>query len=198
MRFLVVYCHPDEESFCSSLRHAATSALEQAGHEVHLIDLYAEGFDPVLSERERATYNTDPETNAAALEDHVTAIDRCDALAFIYPTWFHGPPAMLKGWLERTWLPGRCFEIPSGKGKAAQSKMRRVRRLVVVTTSGAPRWWLWLIGDPGRKLFARGLRLLFAWNCRTNWLQMYSINNSTHDDRQRFLNRVSTKLKGIR
>ncbi|MEO0531992.1 MAG: NAD(P)H-dependent oxidoreductase [Planctomycetota bacterium] len=197
MRFLVVYCHPNEESFCAALRTAAVSALEEAGHDVDLIDLYAEGFDPVLSAEERATYNTNPEANVASVEEHVAAIDRCDALAFIYPTWFHGPPAMLKGWLERTWLPGRCFEIPSGKGKAARSKMRRIRRLVVVTTSGAPSWWLWLIGDPGRKLFARGLRLLFAWNCRTTWLQLYSINNTTHDDRQRFLNRVSAKLRGI-
>lgn len=196
MRFLVVYCHPDNASYCAALRDAAVDALEQAGHDVQLIDLYAEGFDPVLSQAERATYNTAPEVNAAALARHVEAIDACDALAFIFPTWFHGPPAMLKGWLERTWLPGRCFDIPAGKGQAARSKMRRVRRLVVITTSGAPRWWLWLVGDPGRKLFARGLRLLFAWNCRTTWLQLYSINNSTADDRRRFLNRVTKTLRG--
>jgi putative NADPH-quinone reductase len=198
MRFLVVYCHPDPESFAAALAERAIEALRAAGHETRLVDLYAEGFQPAMSRDERRTYSTSPEVNAAALATHVEAIDWCDAFAFVYPTWFHGPPAMLKGWLERTWLPGRTFDIPRAKGEAARSRLRRVKRLVVITTSGAPRWWLWVIGDPGRKLFARGLRLLFAWNCRTTWLQLYSINNATDDDRRSFLARVERTLCAIR
>ncbi|MGL4514808.1 MAG: NAD(P)H-dependent oxidoreductase [Lacipirellulaceae bacterium] len=198
MRFLVVFCHPDPASYSAALAQKGVDALRAAGHETRLLDLYAEGFDPAMSLEERRTYNTAPEVNAAALASHVEAIDWCDAFAFVFPTWFHGPPAMLKGWLERTWLPGRCFDIPQAKGEAARSRLRRVKRLVVITTSGAPRWWLSLIGNPGRKLFTRGLRLLFAWNCRTTWMQLYSINTATDDDRREFLDRVDRKLRAMR
>ena len=49
MRVLVVYCHPCEESFTASVRNAALESLAAAGHETRLIDLYASGFEPVLS-----------------------------------------------------------------------------------------------------------------------------------------------------
>ena len=57
MRVLVVYCHPVPESFCAAVRDAAIGALEAAGSEVQLIDLYAERFDPVMPADERRSYN---------------------------------------------------------------------------------------------------------------------------------------------
>ena len=84
-----------------------------------------------------------------------------ESLVLIFPTWMYGPPAMLKGWFERVWLPGVAFEIPRGQQKRAIGLFSNIRRLTVVTTSGSPRWWLWLIRDPCRNLFARGFRVLF-------------------------------------
>jgi hypothetical protein len=66
-----------------------------------------------------------------------------------------------------------------------------------VTTGGAPWWWLKVMGDPGRKLFVRGLRALFARNCRTVWLQLHNMNNVSRDECAAFLARVSRTLGAI-
>ncbi len=194
MRCLVVFCHPDPESFNAALFRAAREALEQAGNELRCIDLYAECFDPVLSRAERAVYNTNPALIAAHVQPHVDALDWAEHLVFIYPTWFYGPPAMLKGWLERVWLPGVAFESPTVKGEAPRAALGHVRRLTVVTTTGSPWWWLKLMGDPGRTLFARGLRVLFARRCQTTVLQLHNMDNVTREDCTRFLNKVSSTL----
>jgi NAD(P)H dehydrogenase (quinone) len=64
MRVLYVYCHPLEDSFHAAIRTEALAGLQQAGHAVDLLDLYAEDFDPVLSAERRRDYH-DPARNRA-------------------------------------------------------------------------------------------------------------------------------------
>lgn len=194
MRILVVYCHPVPTSYAAALRDCALAALARAGHETRLLDLYREGFDPVMSPLERERYLTDGDANIAGVQPHVDALRWAEGLLFVFPTWYFGPPAMLKGWLERTWLPGVAFRVPRFKGDRQGPLMQHVRWLGVITTSGSPRWWLFVLGDPVRRLFARALRALFARRCRVRWLQLYSMNNTTPEDRARFLARVDRVL----
>jgi NAD(P)H dehydrogenase (quinone) len=194
VKTLVVYCHPNPESYNAALYAAACDALQEAGHELRRIDLYAQGFDPVLTREERHAYLPNPGFIEARVQPHVDALRWAQHLVFVYPTWFYGPPAMLKGWLERVWLPGVAFLPPPSKGKPAVPGLRHVQRLTVVTTGGAPWWWLKLIGDPGRRLFTRGLRALFARNCKTTWLQLHNMNNVSRTDCDAFLAKVSRTL----
>ena len=198
MRVLLVYCHPVPGSFSAALRDRAAESLRAAGHTVDLLDLYADGFDPVLSRSERETYLADTQANLRAVASHVERLRQAEGLLFVFPTWFYGPPAMLKGWLERTWLPGVAFSIPQRKGERAGPGMQHIRWMGCITTSGAPWWWLKVMGDPGRRLFMRGLRALFAPRCRTLWLQLFSMNNATDEDRARFLQRVGQRLATVR
>jgi putative NADPH-quinone reductase len=194
MRVLVVYCHPVPTSFNAAVRDRVLSALRQRGDEVELIDLYGEGFDPVLSTAERMRYLDDTEANLAGVRRHVDALRWAEGLVFVFPTWFYGPPAMLKGWFERTWLPGVAFTIAPKLGARPGGRMQHIRWLCCVTTSGSPWWWLKVVGDPGRRLFTRGLRHLFARDCKVQWLQLYSMNNAGDAARRRFLDRVERAL----
>ena len=101
MRYLVVYCHPVPESFCAAVRDTAVAALSDRGCEVRLTDLYAEGFDPVLGADERR--NMDRAPTDPKLAPHIDSIKWAQAIVFVYPTWWYGLPAMLKGWLDRVW-----------------------------------------------------------------------------------------------
>src|SRR5919199_1123301 len=96
MRVLLVYCHPRADSFCAEVRDTALAALETAGHAVEVRDLYAEGFPPALSAEERGRYYNEG-LNLVGIESHVASLRRAEALLFVYPTWWFGPPAMLKG-----------------------------------------------------------------------------------------------------
>jgi putative NADPH-quinone reductase len=198
MRILLVHCHPLEGSYGAALRDCAHAALTAAGHEVQVLDLYREGFDPVLSATERQNYLANTAANIEGVAAHVQALRRAEGLLFVFPTWFYGPPAMLKGWLERTWLPGVSFTVPQAKGEKPGPGMTHIRWLGCITTSGSPWWWLKVVGDPGRRLFTRGLRALFARRCKVQWLQLFSMNNATDQDRQRFLTRVGGVLAAVR
>jgi putative NADPH-quinone reductase len=194
MQCLVVHAHPNPESLSAALFATAQDTLRAAGHEVSTIDLYAEGFDPVLSREERAAYLECPDWLVQRFAAHIELLQRCEHLVLVYPTWWWGPPAMLKGWLERVWLPKITFEPALKKGDRLRPKMQHIRRFTVVTHGGSPWWWLQLMGDPHKKLMLRGMAMLFAPRCRKTWLQLHNMNNVTPEDCQRFIERVRQAL----
>lgn len=197
MRLLVVFCHPDPDSYGAAIFRTATDALRAAGHELRVIDLYAEGFDPVFTRDEKRSYLTDTAKNIAGVARHVEALQWAEGWVAIYPTWFYGLPAMLKGWLDRVWLPGVTFQVASAKKRTIRGELRNIRRFVGITTSGSPWWWLRVIGDPGRSLLMKGLRPLYARGCRMTWLQLHDMNHVTAADREAFLARVDRTLRNL-
>ena len=143
MRVLLVYCHPCPESYTAALRDTALAALREAGHETRLVDLYAEGFDPVMSAQERRDYHT-AGANEAPVARHLALLRWCEGLVFVYPTWWYGQPAMLKGWLERVWIPHATFTMPE-PGKPIGRVLTNIRAISVISTLGSP-WWWWTVG----------------------------------------------------
>ena len=195
MKTVVVYCHPNPDSFSGALNKAAIETLKARGDTLRCFDLYAEAFQPVLTREERAAYLVDPGFIEARVQAHTDALRWAEHLVFVFPIWFYGPPAMLKGWLERVWLPGVAFLPPPKKGAMAVPGLRHIQRLTVITHGGSAWWWLKVIGDPARKLFTRGLRALMAKNCKTNWLQLHNMNNVSRADCEAFIGKVQNTLK---
>ena len=192
MRCLLVYCHPVPESFCAALRDAAAETLRARGWEVRLVDLYADGFQPVLSAEEHRVHR-DRAPADPLLAPYVEGLRWAEAILFVYPTWWYGLPAMLKGWLDRVWATDVVFRLPKGKG-GIESMMQHVTRLGVITTCGAPWWWSILVGQPGRKTLLRGMRALCARRCRTFYLAHYLMDVSTDTSRAAFLGKVRARL----
>ncbi|MBX3580725.1 MAG: NAD(P)H-dependent oxidoreductase [Rhizobiaceae bacterium] len=192
MKCLVVFCHPVPESFGASVRDAAIAALNERGWEVRLVDLYAEGFDPVLCADERRAYNerapSDPRLAA-----HIDNLAWAEAILFVYPTWWYGLPAMLKGWLDRVWATDVAFRLPADGGRIV-SLVSHIRKIGVVTTCGASRWVSFLMGQPGRKTILRGMRALCAPTARTLYVAHYNMDSSTPQSRAAFIDRVKKRL----
>jgi NAD(P)H dehydrogenase (quinone) len=191
MRVLVIYCHPRPDSFSAACRDAAVDGLTGSGHSVELRDLYAEGFDPVLSTYQRGVY-FDEANNAPGLEDHVAALRRAEGLVLIYPTWWFGMPAMLKGWFDRVWLPGVAFHLADAK--PLEPLLTNIRRIGIVTTYGSPWWLLWWVGWPDRRVVWRGLRPLCAAQCRIHWLGLTRMDADNPLWRGRFLARIKRRI----
>jgi putative NADPH-quinone reductase len=197
MRLLVIFAHPSEQSYGAALYETACRTLRAAGHELRCHDLYREGFNPILSTDEWEGYLDRTEVIIAKHPDHVADIQWAEGLVVIYPTWYYGAPAMLKGWLERVWLPGITFDVADTKQRRPKPKMGHIRIFVGITTSGSPWWWIKLIRDPGRNLWTRGLRVLFNRRCKTAWLQLYNMNHTTDADRSAFLKKVEQRLRAL-
>ncbi|MEP0232041.1 NAD(P)H-dependent oxidoreductase [Roseibium sp.] len=192
MRTLVVYCHPCPESFNGSVLATTVETLKLAGHEIRISDLYADGFDPVMSADERRGYHT-PETNVTPVAKHVDDIRWCEMIVFVYPTWWFGLPAMLKGWFDRVWVPHVTFEMPTAD-QGMKPKMQHIGRIAIVTTCGATWWISKLIGEPGRKTILRGMRALCAPRCKTLYLAHYKMDSSTEQTRSNYLAKIRQRL----
>jgi len=192
MRVLVVFSHPCKESYNAAVCRKVVATLEEQGHDVRLTDLYARGFDPVMSAEERRGYHT-PGANTLPIADDLADIMWCEAIVFVYPTWWFGLPAMLKGWLERVWVPHETFGMPT-ETRGMEPKMQHITHIGIVTTCGAS--WLVskLVGEPGRKTVFRGIRLLCGARCRTMYLAHYKMDTSTQESREKYLAKVGRKI----
>lgn len=190
MRFLVIYGHPVEDSYQSALHRCVVKSLAKAGHEIDDCDLYAEEFQPALSATERRDYHN---TNANRVYAHkeIERVLRCQGIVMVFPTWWYGMPAILKGYVDRVWVPGVAFEVVQG---CTRPLLNNVVQFSVVTTYGSP-WWLnKLMGDPSRRVLMRGIRHLFSRNVRTLWLAKYGLDFIDKASRERFLQKVERRL----
>ncbi len=192
MRVLYLYCHPLDESFHGGIKRAATAALARAGHEVDLLDLYAEGFDPVLSAAGRRSYH-DESVNQQGLESYVERLRAAEGLVVQFPTWCFGPPAMLKGFFDRLFMPGVAFDISDPA--RVRPLLRHIRKLVGVSTYGRPWSRAFLVGDPPRKIVKRYLRWFVARSAPVHYLALYHMNVAPEPRRTAFIAEVERAME---
>lgn len=146
---LMVVAHPEPSSFNHAMAKAAAETLRQAGHTVAISDLYAEGFRADIG-RHDMTSVADPNrfhiqaeqteaTRKTAFADDIareqTRLAEADNLILQFPLWWGGPPAILKGWIDRVlsygfgYVDGRRFDTGLFRGR---------RAMLSVTTGGTP------------------------------------------------------------
>ena len=138
-RILMVHAHPLRDSFSAAIAAAVTAGADDGGHSLRRISLYPQDsskpYNPVLSSRERSVYYNTSDGKMRLSAEVRSALDDlnwCDTLVFVYPTWWFNVPAILKGWLDRTFVPGRegeaAFDFP-GSNTAGPTATGLVPRL---------------------------------------------------------------------
>jgi len=146
---LLVLAHPRPQSFCRALADAYQKGAGQTGHAVKLIHLIDLAFDPIL----RNGYSADQplEPDLAQAQEQIAWADH---LVFVYPTWWGGLPALLKGFVDRVFLPGFAFKYRENSlrwdrlltGKSAQ---------LLVTMDSPPWYYRWISRMPGHHQMKR-------------------------------------------
>ena len=155
------------ESFAAAAHVALLNkAPASGGHDVTDVESYAKNFDPVITRQERLHYpNT--QRNIRPVREYGEQLAKAEAIVLVYPAWWYGMPAMLKGYFDRVWLPGVAFDV-APDGRAFTQRSQRIRCIIAVTTYGGP-WWMVriAIGDPARKVVSRAIRAHCARGCRS-------------------------------
>lgn len=149
LKTLILYAHPEPTSFCSALKQIAVEVLSDHGEEVTVSDLYAEAFNPAAgrhdfksqadparfhyqTEQLHATKHRSFADDLAREQEKFLAADR---LIMIFPLWWGGPPAILKGWIDRVLACGVAYvdgaRFTTGLHPAKQG-------LLCVSTGGTP------------------------------------------------------------
>jgi NAD(P)H dehydrogenase (quinone) len=194
MKILYVYCHPLPESFHAAIRARALQALTAAGHDVDLLDLYAEKFDPVLSEEGRRHYH-DLLRNRVGLESYIARMTSAQALVVQFPTWCFGMPAMLKGFFERLLMPGVAFDL--NDPARVKPLLNNLTRIIGIVTYGRPRHMALWMGDPPRKTVKRYLRWFTGGQARADYYALYHLNVASERRRLAFMDRIEHSLRNL-
>ncbi|MBU1237285.1 MAG: NAD(P)H-dependent oxidoreductase [Gammaproteobacteria bacterium] len=172
MKCLVVVAHPQPDSLCAEMARVAVATLTAAGHEVQVENLYEAGFAPGLTPAERASYYGRP-FDSSAVRAQVERLLRAEGLVLVFPTWWFGFPAILKGWFDRVWAPGIAYDHAGDLGPI-RPRLHKLRRALAVTSLGAP-WWVdrFVLRQPVRRVLKTALLGTCAPACKFGMLSLY-------------------------
>jgi NAD(P)H dehydrogenase (quinone) len=123
MNALLVYAHPEPTSFTYALMEVAREALREAGHSVEVSDLYGEGFNPAAGRHDFTSVHDETRFHYQNEQGHAHAnggfatdlvreqqrILKADLIIWLYPIWWGGVPAILKGWFDRVMAFGFAY-----------------------------------------------------------------------------------------
>lgn len=192
-RVYVVSCHPRSDSLTHGSLQRVLAGLDR--HEVRVSDLYVEGFRPEMSLAERQTHRDSPD-DKYEIAPYVANLRWANALVFVYPTWFGGPPAMLKGWLDRILVQGVAWTLPAGK-RRIRPALTNIRSITVVTTHGSSKLVNMGQGEPGKRIMFRALRVLCHRLTRCHWVALYGVDRAEPAALEAFLDRVQRSMGRI-
>ena len=147
---LVINGHPRTESLCGSLAQAYTEEAKKAGAEVTLLDLHRLQFDLSL----HVGYKSEQPLEADLVRAQ-QLIRAADHLVFVFPSWWASLPALLKGFLDRVFLPGFSFKYRKDSPLPEQLLGGKTGRVII--TMDAPGWYYkWFNRAPGLNIVKKG------------------------------------------
>jgi putative NADPH-quinone reductase len=147
MNILLVFAHPEPQSFNGAMLRTAIATLEAAGHHVQVSDLYAQSFEPVSDRHNFTTvydaayfkpqkeevYATAHQGFAAEVEAELQKLAWCEVMIWQFPLWWFGVPAILKGWVDRVFAMGRAY----AGGRLYDTGVFRGKRALLSLTTGS-------------------------------------------------------------
>jgi putative NADPH-quinone reductase len=170
--------------------------LEAGGHDVVATDLYAQAFDPVMSEAERQSYMSN-DYEGGAVAPYIELLKKVDGFILCYPHWWFSMPAMLKGYVDRVWAPGTAF-VYDRLDNHLVPNLGNIRLFGVITSYGSP--WLMVrifARDAGRHAVMSSMKPMCARDARSFYMAHYDMDHSTEKSRTAFLKKVRSRLAHI-
>lgn len=197
MKVLMISAHPSEKSFIGTLRSEVLNELKDLNHEIRHRDLYSENFNPVFSAYERLNHVGDLAVklqNLPDLQSHVEDIQWAEALVLVYPTWWSGQPAIMKGWIDRVLMNEVAWMLPEGAARI-RPLLTNIRKIVVVTTHGSNKFVNAVEGEAGKRTAFRSIRLMFNRRTRCHWIGFYRLDHIPHDKRGKLLTTARRRIR---
>ena len=191
MKVVAVLGHPSLDSYCATIFSAIVDSLDEK-HQVTAIRLADEKFTTAMSSQERHAY----ETNSPLISDdtrrHAQLLLDAEALIFVYPTWWSGLPAQLKGWIERVFVLGVAFRF--NEKNQIRPNLNNIRHIIGVSTYGSPWRYVKLVNDNGRRTLTRALRASTGLRTRTMWQGIYALDTCTAEQREKFITNTTREI----
>lgn len=149
MNVFIVFAHPEPNSLNGVMKDLASKILRDNAHEVKISDLYGMRFKAVLDQSDFSQRQSNEQFNpmmeqmnavgtgslSQDIKDEVEKIKWANMIIFQFPVWWSSPPAILKGWFDRVFLPGVVHNI--AEGKLYDTGLLKGKKAILSFTTGA-------------------------------------------------------------
>ncbi|WP_405120960.1 NAD(P)H-dependent oxidoreductase [Pseudomonas leptonychotis] len=182
-RILMILGTPKNNSFCHALGEAYAQGARSKGHVVRQLKLGEMTYDPVLRDGYEHSQQLEPDLLEAQRQIHWA-----EHLVFVYPVWWGGIPALLKGFFDRTFLPGFAFKYRNRS--QLWDKLLSGRTADLLVTMDTPPWYFrWIYGAPGHRQMTRTI-LGFSGIKTRRLAEFAPVRPSSEEQRQSWLRRA--------
>jgi putative NADPH-quinone reductase len=196
MKVLVVFNHPYEKSYCNAILDSVTKGLQKGQHEVDLVHLDNDGFDPVMSRTDLKAFVEHKAVDPQVI-DYNRRLEQADHLIFIFPIWWDLMPAMTKGFIDRVLVPGVVYDHhPRGFGLVPL--LKNLKGVTVITTMNKPKiMYSLLIGNLIRKALLRSVFKTMGYKNLT-WISHNMVKSVSHEKRVSWLAKLETRFCNLK
>lgn len=192
MRTVIVYNHPYEGSYCNAILSVVTNGLRKANHEIDLIHLDRDEFNPRMSAEDLKAFVAHQPIDPQVI-DYCERLEKADHLIFIFPIWWDIMPATTKGFIDRVLSPGIVYDHhPRGFGLVPL--LKNLKSVTLITTMNKPKiMYSLLIGNLIRKVMLRSVFKTMGYK-NLNWISYNMVKSVTHEKRVRWLNDLEKRF----
>ncbi|SJN43720.1 NAD(P)H-dependent oxidoreductase [Sphingobacterium sp. JB170] len=195
MRIVIVFNHPNEGSFGNAILNAVINGLKSANHEVDLMHLDNDGFNPVMSKADLKGFVEHKPIDPQVI-DYNERLEKANHLIFIFPIWWDLMPAMTKGFIDRVLFPGVAYDHhPRGFGLVPL--LKGLKGVTVITTMNKPKiMYSLLIGNLIKKAMIKSVFKTMGYK-NLKWISYNLVKSVSQEKRVKWLMGVEIKFSKI-
>ncbi|TKG93791.1 flavodoxin family protein [Puteibacter caeruleilacunae] len=192
MRTLIVFNHPYEGSYCNAILQSTMTGLRKAKHEVDLIYLDKEDFNPVMTRDDLKAFvmrePVDPKVIA-----YKKRLEQADQIIFIFPIWWELMPALTKGFIDKVIFPGVAYDYKEN-GLGMKPLLNKLQKVTMITTMNTPGLaYRLLFGNAIKKALLLGTFWKMGYKKR-EWISLNMVKMASDKDRQKWLHKIECKF----
>ena len=193
MKVLIVFNHPYEGSYCNAILESARAGLKLGNHEIDIINLDKDGFNPVMNSQDLKAFR-DKKTVDPKLLGYKNRLEECQHLVFIFPIWWELMPALMKGFIDKLILPGIAYDYTNESNTKMKPLLTNLKGITVITTMNTPRLLYRVIfGNAIQKALLRGTFWKLGYKNR-KWISFNKVKSVSTERRKRWLNKIEKRF----
>lgn len=197
MKVVIVFNHPYDGSFCNAILQSVTNGLNKANHEVDLIHLDKDNFNPVMTAVDLKGFR-DKKANDPKVIEYDNRIKNADHLIFIFPIWWELMPALTKGFIDKVVFPGLAYDYTNESNTRMKPIWRNIKGVTMITTMNTPNWLYYLLfGNAIKKTMMLGTFWKIGFKNR-KWISFNQVKMVSVEKRNQWLLKLENRFVNLK
>jgi NAD(P)H dehydrogenase (quinone) len=197
MKVVIIFNHPYDGSFCNVILQSVTKGLTEANHQVEIIHLDKDNFNPVMTAADLKAFRDKKPIDPKVIE-YSSTIKDADHLIFIFPIWWELMPAMTKGFIDKVIFPGVAYDYANASNTRMRPLWDNIKGITMITTMNTPNWLYWgLFGNAVNKAMLVGTFWKIGFKNR-KWISFNQVKMVSDHKRKKWLKELENKFASLK